>query len=486
MSPSIPSHESEVSHVYNFTVGAKDVPLEGAKVPLAGISSLLPPNLPKDRILGISDLDGTALVHPRTHVEQFPQDAPGDLGLLLFVADTQKPSFYRWTPEDFARIFLPDEFREALEKVRSSFGNLSGAGDDRKEYEWHGMADYILAGTDDVIALYTELHRRAQDRDRPMGTPDDVTLASAFGRVVTRVDKAILHAQPIFDIHAQGSSLLMRTRTLPGVGEEIERVNLRIEAAVMELLDNKKNFHGAKPFRLHVDQGELSGVGMQGLRTAEKVSRSFDCPSTLFEHPPVLQAFRMIYDFGGRAAWATTNIAPTVEAATKWSAFKFLLEQENPSEVSSISNRLETMDDGTYGHNIADGANYVYGPEKLTRILAMLERMNNGRTPQDSYRHVMAFGDSPSNDWPMMLNALANGGVAMITCSTIADGKKKFGPLMDQISTTLGNGKTIQIPGKAGRADMTIDFSQIPGENLEARINHVRQRLLLAPILREG
>lgn len=83
----------------------------------------------------------------------------------------------------------------------------------------------------------------------------------------------------------------------------------------------------------------------------------------------------------------------------------------------------------------------------------------------------------------MMMEALANGGVALVVCSTVEAGRKKFENMLSKIVSALsGDNKIVKIDGK-GRGTPQVDFSQIPGISLEEKIHYIRERILFAPIL---
>jgi len=317
--------------------------------------------------------------------EQVAYDMDGtmfkeDLALRMFVEMLSDFSYWRYTPEQFENLLLPNKFQSHIKKIEN--GDFASIGISSQ------VGGEISLLREDIVRLYKEIYK-LKNSGAFTNTELIQGIMQNFTVKMLRMDRLLLNAEKAFN-----GDLLMRIRFFA------HRPIMELEGLIDRVIINSEGENLI--FKINKD----FNAGIQQVLSVDELSE-IEVAGGVNIVTPSYEISRAMYEFGANIRVVTTNmdfIAQKYIEKTKWG--KFLIDKDT---VAGTQLRLDASGNHYHPEIIGDP---IYGDKKVETILRLMEESHWKRKLL-----AAVFGDSISNDGPMIRHSLENGGIAGIVTS---------------------------------------------------------------------
>ncbi len=334
-----------------------------------------------------SDMDGT----------MFPED----IGRHVFLEKLGDPSFWTFSVEKFKRLLLPITYEKIIRARLNNQGTVRINGG--KVIDINALNKdiclTILLLWEDIVCLYTAKKQAQKQGLNGNNQLANNAIVNEFARKMIEFDNLVFHLDDILS-SLLNKELLLRTRFFAGKNLDMVRditrkvmEKTRDEGDQITLKTHEKN-------KKHADQIiELPDL---------VVTRVIRINASIHHALTELGLFR-----GSDIRVVTTNLQRIATTALKMSPYFWIKEGRKNAVLGTMQKKKRTqrLQARTKGSPLL-------GNQKVKKLESV--QIETGK------KLKIVFGDSPSNDSPMGIQALQNGGFFGITGSDYESTREKF------------------------------------------------------------
>jgi len=339
-----------------------------------------------ERGMVASDMDGTMFRN--------------DLGVLAFVHNLSRPDAWVMKPPLFRKLLLPKAYRSIL--------NL-GARGFMKDYLAVSDCELFLDLVEDVDELYKAIYMSTEKLSI------DHPLVNEFARKMYEIDRLVLKMDHIFQEGSDGQ-LLMRTRFF------VDKRPVAIENITSEMMAAYNNGDRSQALGIHDENSDVSEQRVKTDRVPD-----FDYDKKVVVVRDVRDMIMGLFGDGMPVRVVTTNLKTIAMGVLAASEYSDLLQQDCDGKRPVIASTLEEDEYTTLGPKPDKPP--VFGPIKEGILEELQTKMRRDV--------ICVFGDSFSNDTPMMRLAMRNGGIAVAVVKDYKSGRATFKPFVDKMRHEL-------------------------------------------------
>ena len=327
-----------------------------------------------------------------------------DLGTLVFLEKLSETDFWDFDMDEFGQILLPKKYRELLQKgADKQIDDLKPA-----------LCRLALDLGKDIINLYSAI--RAKIRRHP-GPNGEQMLVEEFARKMIELDRIFMMIDSILSKYLNGE-ILMRTRFFSGKHpSEIARLTRKV------MKRERTNIGRRVPLLIHPENAGVANqkINENHIREVHGMVSPYESIDRVIKTIAITRDIikTAIQELRIPTVVATGNLKAIAKTAISESDYSFMEKQTYVRQKESslvVGTWLRSAENGTLHPKIQGKP--VLGMRKAREALQFATGIRKDLK--------LALGDSPSTDGPMIANALALNGVAVLVGQNIDSIRKRF------------------------------------------------------------